>query len=186
MTNKPTYEELERRLIELEKETGRRKQVDEALSSQNRLMNALLDNLQVGIFMVEAPSGKPLLANKRALELLGRDIISGALKDTLAENYQAYRRGTDDLYPKDEMPIVRAMAGENCFIDDMVVLRPDNSKTLLEVFGSPVRDKQGNIIAGLVSFSDITKEKQREDLDPRGGHAQRPGAAYGTALSQTG
>jgi PAS domain S-box-containing protein len=163
MTTKPTYEELERRLIALEKESGKRKEADEALSSQIRLMNALLDNLQVGIFMAEAPSGKPLLANKRALELLGRDIISGAVKETLAENYRAYRRGTDDLYPKDEMPIVRAMAGENCFIDDMVVLRPDNSKTLLEVFGSPVRDKQGNIIAGLISFSDITKEKQRED-----------------------
>jgi len=43
------------------------KQASAALEAQNRLMNALLDNLQVGVFMVAAPSGKPLLANKRAM-----------------------------------------------------------------------------------------------------------------------
>ncbi len=138
-------------------------ETEKELESQHRFMNALLENLQVGVFMVEAPSGKPILANKRALELLGRGIMNGIGKDTLAETYQAYRLGSRELYPPDQMPIVRALQGESCSIDDMVVVQPDGTEVLLEVFGSPIRDKQGQIIAGLVSFSDVTNRKKAEE-----------------------
>ena len=138
-------------------------ETEKELESQHRFMNALLENLQVGVFMVKAPSGKPILANKRALELLGRGIMNGTEKDTLAETYQAYRLGSRELYPPDQMPIVRALQGESCSIDDMVVVQPDGTEVLLEVFGSPIRDKQGQIIAGLVSFSDITNRKKAEE-----------------------
>ncbi len=133
------------------------------LESQNRFMGALLDNLRVGVFMVEAPSGKPILANTRAMELLGRGIMNGAEKDTLAETYQAYRFGTRELYPPDQMPVVRALHGESRSIDDMLVVHPDGTEVLLEVFGSPIRDNQGQIIAGLVSFSDITERKKQDE-----------------------
>ena len=140
-----------------------RNRTEQELDSQNRFMGALLDNLQVGVFMVEAPTGKPILANKRAKELLGRGIMNGADQKTLADTYQAYRLGTGALYPPDQMPIVQALQGNSRSIDDMVVVHPDGTEVLLEVFGSPIKDHQGQIIAGLVSFSDITIRKKAEE-----------------------
>lgn len=140
-----------------------RTRTERELESQSRFMSALMDNLQVGVFMVKAPSGKPILANKQAIRLLGRGLMNRTEKDTLAEMYQAFRFGTQDLYPPEQMPIVRALQGESSSIDDMVVVHPDGTEVLLEVFGSPIRDSQGEIVAGLVSFSDITKRKRTEE-----------------------
>ena len=166
--------DLEKRVIErtleltetntnLNNEVKERQRAENNLESQNRLMSTLLDNLQVGVFMVEVPTGKPLLANRRAKDLLGRGIMNGAERITLAEVYQAYKLGTEELYPEDQMPIVRGISGEKHSIDDMFVVHPDGKRVFLEVFGSPVKDEQGSVIASLVSFSDITGRKQDEE-----------------------
>lgn len=139
-----------------------RRRMEEELERNNRLMSTLLDNLQVGVFMVDAPTGKPLLANKKAMELLGRGIMPEAKTGTLAEIYEAYRASTDEQYPTDQMPIVRGLLGEQTAIDDMEVLRPDGTRVLLEVQGIPVRNNEGQIIASLVSFADITERKRFE------------------------
>jgi PAS domain S-box-containing protein len=163
MSREPTYDALARRVRELEEEAQKRLRTEETLEAQNRLVNTLLDNLQVGVFMVAAPSGKPLLANRQAEKLLGRGLVKDAGKSNLADIYQAYRDGTGEMYPPGEMPVVRAMTGESLHVDDMLVVHPDGNRVLLEVFGTPVKDPQGHIVAGLVSFTDITERKRTED-----------------------
>lgn len=163
MSDKTTTEESEERRRELEKAESSCRYAEEALVEQNRIMTVLLNNLRVGVFMVEAPSGKPLLANRAAKDLLGRGIVKGSFKDNLAEVYKAYKFGTNDHYPADQMPILHGLQGRSHNIDDMVVVHPDGRKILLEVFGSPVRDQQDNVIASLVSFSDITERKRTEE-----------------------
>ena len=163
MSDKPTNKEFERRSRELEKAESGCGYAEEALEEQNRIMTVLLNNLRVGVFMVEAPSGKPLLANRAAKDLLGRGIVKGSFKDNLAEVYKAYKLGTNDHYPVDQMPISHGLQGRSHTVDDMVVVHPDGKKILLEVFGSPVRDQQGKVIASLVSFSDITERKRTQE-----------------------
>jgi len=138
------------------------KQSVRELKRQNELFDSLIKNLPMGVFMVEAPSGKPLVANETALKLLGRGILPDATSHNLAEVYQAFRNDTDHPYPVDEMPIIKGMKGESSSIDDMIVIRPDGSKSHLEIFGSPVKDDKGKIWASLVSFSDITERKHSE------------------------
>jgi PAS domain S-box-containing protein len=154
-----------------------RKRAEKELENQNRIMTTLLDNLQVGVFMVKAPTGKPIMANKYAKELLGRGIMDSADKGTLADVYQAYKLGSDELYPVDQMPIVKGLMGEKHSVDDMVIVQPGGNQVFLEVFGSPVKDKQGNIVASLASFSDITYRKKAEEerikLESRLQQAQR-------------
>jgi diguanylate cyclase (GGDEF)-like protein/PAS domain S-box-containing protein len=136
---------------------------EEALKLQNGLFSTLLNNLHVGVFMVEAPTGKPLVANDAALKLLGRGILPDASRHNLATVYKAYRIGTREPYPPEEMPILLAMQGETSRRNDMLIERPDGSTRLLEVFGSPVIDDTGRIWASLASFSDITDRKRMED-----------------------
>lgn len=146
------YKQIEEKLKENEKE----------LSHQLKLFSALLSNLQIGVFMVEVPSGKPLIANETALYLLGRGILPHASIENLPEVYQAYKGDITTPYPMDETPIFLGMQGKFTQIDDMFIIRPDGTTRQLEVFGSPVTDENGHIFASLVSFHDITERKHIE------------------------
>jgi len=138
------------------------KQNEAALTHQNELFSHLLKNLPIGVFMVEAPSGKPLLANERALALLGRGILPDANIHNLAEVYKAFKAGSHQPYPPEEMPILLGIHGKAAHVDDMIVARPDGTEIPLEIYGTPVKDKNGNVWASLVSFLDITERKQAE------------------------
>jgi PAS domain S-box-containing protein len=151
-------------ISELKQAEAAQKQGEGEIRRQNELFDSLIKNLPMGVFMVEAPSGRPLVANQTALNLLGRGILPDATKHNLAEVYQAFKNDTDHPYPVDEMPVIKGMKGESSSIDDMIVIRPDGSKTHLEIFGSPVKDDKGNIWASLVSFSDITERKLSEAI----------------------
>ena len=138
------------------------KRSENALNRQNELFTLLLKNLPVGVFMVEAPSGKPIMANDAATRLLGRGILPDATPNNLAQVYDTYKVDCEGHYPQNELPIILGMQGISAHIDDLIVLRSDGTKTLLEIFGSPVTDNQGNIWASLVSFTDITERKNAE------------------------
>lgn len=158
LTNKKLLEEIEeRKKVEAELNKSQL-----ALIKQNELFSSLLKNLQIGIFMVESPGGKPLIANEAALTLLGRGILPDANKSNLSEIYKARKADTNEIYPAEEMPIVLGMQGITSHIDDMLVERPDGTKTYLEVFGSPITDINGEVWASLVSFTDITNRRETE------------------------
>jgi PAS domain S-box-containing protein len=147
-----------------------RKQAEEALrertvelDNRNRLIGILLDTVPIGIFMVEAPSGRPIIANHEATRLLGRGILPAATGTNLTGAYEAYRAGTAERYPAGEMPIVRGMKGETSHIDDIEVVRPDGTRVHLEISGNPIRDREGHVVASLVSFLDITERKHAEE-----------------------
>ena len=151
-----------------------RKQAEEALklkqkelARQNEVLTALLQNLKVGVVMVEAPSGKRLVANQEASRLLGKGILPDRDFHKLVEVYEAYK-GSDRTrhYPVDEMPIMLGMKGVSAQVDDLVIVRPDGTESRLEIFGTPVKDERGCVWASLVSFIDIT-ERQRVERELR-------------------
>ena len=133
-----------------------------ALKRQNNLFSSLLQALPMGVFMVEAPSGTPLVVNDAAQKLLGRGILPDTNRENLSEVYKAYKMGSKEPYPPDEMPIVLGMQGISAYVDDMVIRRPDGGMTILEVQGTPVVDENDQIWASLVSFADISERKMHE------------------------
>ncbi len=154
---------LAERLVVTFNDVTERKQVEAELDHRNGVLNSLLESMPVGVFMVEAPSGKPIFANQTALNILGQGVLGDATKENLATTYQALRMPGGFPYPPDEMPILLGMAGETAIVNDMAIERPDGTQTMLEVFGSPVRDAQGTIWASLVSFLDITERKRADE-----------------------
>jgi rsbT co-antagonist protein RsbR len=128
--------------------------------SEQRLLR-FLDALPVGVFVVE-PDGRPFYANRSATEILGKGIIPDTTTGQLAEVYRAFVAGTDQLYPTERMPLVRALSGEASSVDDMEIERPDG-RILIEIHGAPIRDAEGHIIYGMVSFIDITLRRRAEE-----------------------
>ena len=145
------------------KQTEKLKRSEEALKIENGLFASLLKNLNVGVFMVEVPSGKAMLANEAALNLLGRGILPDATSSNLSEVYGAFKMDSREPYPVEKMPIILSMSGVTSHVNDMMVRRPDGTEIILEVFGSPVMDDQGRIWASLASFVDITAQKMAEN-----------------------
>lgn len=140
-----------------------RKRIEHELTRQVGLFETAIGNLPVGVFMVEAVSGRPLVANDQARKILGRGILPDANEQNLAHVYRAFRAGTDEPYPAEEMPIVQGIHGQSLRIDDMEVERPDGTRALLEVIGTPVVDENGSPWASLVGFLDITERKRAEE-----------------------
>ena len=144
------------------RDTTTRKEAEIILRDQKRILQVVLDNMPAGVFMVEAPSGKPILSNIMAENILGKGISPDATGDDLNKIYQAYKYGTDELYPSDEMPIVTGLQGKWKTINDMEVHRNNGERLLLEVSGSPVFNENGEIIASVIVFQNITERKKLE------------------------
>lgn len=132
------------------------------LDNQRSTLQAVLQSIPAGVFVAEAPTGRPLLSNRQAQEMLGPGIAPDAQADEPAQVYPAYRYGTGELYPPAEMPLVRGMHGEVTSIGDMEIHRPDGSRIILQVFGAPIRDASGQITASVAIFQDVTEREQAE------------------------
>lgn len=71
-----------------------RKRTEQRISQQNNLFTSLLKLLPVGVFMVDAIEGKPLIVNEMGIALLGNGLLPDANEHNLSEVYKAYKGDT--------------------------------------------------------------------------------------------
>lgn len=131
-----------------------------ALSENEKRLVQFLEAMPVGVFVIDA-KGQPYYANQTAQQILGKGIVTETTTTQLPETYQAYLAGTEQFYPTEQQPIVRALSGENTTIDDLEIHQPDKIVPL-EVSATPVFDEQGEIVYAIAAFQDITQRKQAE------------------------
>ena len=135
---------------------------DKKQTESLEVLSQYLQALPVGVFVMSG-DGKPVYANDEALELLGSGLVETATSDTLATVYKAYRAGTEDEYPPEEMPVVQALHGETARVEDMEIRR-DGDVVPIEVWATPIRDEAGSVSCAVAVFRDISERKrlQRE------------------------
>ncbi|MEH2221625.1 AAA family ATPase [Nostoc sp.] len=132
------------------------------LRTSESQMAQFLEAVPVGIGIVDA-TGRPYYANQRGIELMGQGIDPAVSPDQIAEVYQFYRAGTDQIYATEKLPIIHALKGDRTRVDD-VEIHQHNATIPIEVWGTPVFDEQGNVAYAIVAFQDITERKQAEHL----------------------
>jgi PAS domain S-box-containing protein len=136
---------------------------EEALQQERNLLRVILENLPAGVFVVEVPSGRPVLVNEFNRQLLRRTEIPNISKDQLAKTYSVFIAGTDQLYPIERMPIARAMSGERTSVDDMELRFEDGTSTQLQVNGAPIYNQAGKVSMSVAITQDITARKRAEE-----------------------
>jgi PAS domain S-box-containing protein len=136
--------------------------LNESLSQSESKLNQILEAIPVGV-SVHDITGKLIYANQTSRQLLGIETLPEAETKQLAEVYQVYQAGTEQLYPPENMPVVRSLRGERARVDDMEIRLPDR-RVPLEVYSTPLLDGTGKVVAAIAAFFDITERKHAEHL----------------------
>ncbi len=131
------------------------------IESELRTKN-FLEALPVGIFIIDE-QGKPYYANSKSKEILGVGISPQEhANQELGEIYVAYKAETDTPYPLAEIPILRALRGENhVHVDDLEILKND-TRLPLRINASPIIDSQEKIKFAIAVLEDVTEIKKNE------------------------
>ncbi|MHC5755381.1 MAG: AAA family ATPase [Nostoc sp.] len=132
------------------------------LRASESKMAQFLEAIPIGIGIMDAV-GSPYYFNQKAIQLLGKGIDPSITLDQISEVYQIYLAGTDQKYPTEKLPGMRALSGEHTRIDDSEIRR-NNVTIPVEAWGTPVFDEQGNVAYSITAVQDITERKQAEHL----------------------
>jgi signal transduction histidine kinase len=122
-----------------------------------RRLDVLLQHIPVGVVFAEAPSGRMVMSNRKAMEVLG-SLPSSRTRDHYGEWVGFRLDGTP--VGADDWPMARALSGEIVARDEILYERPDGRRIWLRIGGAPVRDATGAIIGGVVVFDNIDEEHQ--------------------------
>jgi PAS domain S-box-containing protein len=155
-----TFSAFLRDLTERKKAEEALKLTERSLQASERRLIQILETVPLGI-LVSDEKGSLMFANAGAQKILGKGIVAGVGIDELAHVYQAYLAGTDQLYPVDRMPLVRALAGEAVTVEDMEIRHGDRVISIT-VKGAPILNSEGQIVAAVVAFIDITERRALE------------------------
>jgi PAS domain S-box-containing protein len=150
-------------LIQLQQEVSDRKQAQEALRESERRLVQFLEAMPVGLFVVDK-CGKTYYVNQTARKLasqVGNEIVPEAKTEQMTEVYGIYLAGTEQAYPTDRLPLMRALTGESVSVDDMEIHQGDKMIPV-EVWATPIFDEKGQIVYAIAAFQDITQRKQAE------------------------
>jgi len=158
MTEKPTYEELEKRIQRLENmDITERRQVEEALRQERDRAQKLLDIAGVMFVAIDA-NGEVTLVNQK-----GRAVLGYGQKEIIGKNW------FDNFLPeriKDQTKTVfnSLMAGEIEPIEyvENAVLTKIGEERIIAWHNTILTDNQGNAVGTLSSGEDITERKRAE------------------------
>jgi PAS domain S-box-containing protein len=119
-----------------------------------------LEAMPLGVCVLDA-SGQSFYANQKAREVFGKGTVPHINSEQKAAIYQFYKAGTNDRCPVEELPIMRALRGENVRTES-VEIRTGNKIIPVESWATPIYDSGGEISYAIIAFTDITERKEAE------------------------
>ena len=135
----------------------------EVEAEEHAKLNALLENLEEGVAIVDG-TGQVLMLNRSAYAILGAD-------HDLATIAALHALDACDLrgqpLPPDQRPVARALRGEQFANYEVLQVTPNGELRRVASTGTCVRDGTGRVALAIVVFRDVTQlrrlEQQREE-----------------------
>ena len=153
-------EELATQAEELEVQRDELQFMNQELDGERALLRTVLEQIPAGL-IVAAPSGKLLLVNPQMEAILGRPLSQD---DSLERSSLFLGRHADGSpLARRDYPLACCFTrGETVSEKEFPLLRSDGSQGVVQVSAAPVRNRQGEIVAGVATYSDVTGRKQRD------------------------
>jgi PAS domain S-box-containing protein len=135
--------------------------VREASRSEQQL-RAILDNLPIGVFVAESPSGEVRFANREAARLLGEELAGQALWAREGEHGSV---GTDgQRLPQSQHVLYRAMTEQRRVGPELRgYRRPDGTVLQIEVTAAPLPHTTSTAPIAVTAFQDVTSKLEAEE-----------------------
>jgi PAS domain S-box-containing protein len=147
---KQAQAERERLLHELEIERAR--------------FEAVLRQMPAGVMIADAASSKLVLANEQTKQIVGYGYEQLLELEEYAPLIPCEISRLDgQLYSPHEYPLVRSLkTGEVVTNEEIEIHRNDGSRIFINVNSAPILDNQGQIVAAVVVFQDVSERKRVE------------------------
>ena len=132
------------------------------LRRQSGLMETIFENMDEGLAVCD-PEGALLITNPRFEEILGMGKVDSG-PEGWSEEYGAFEPGGDKLVPVDDLPLVRAMRGEQVTGMEVLVRNPQRPDGVyVSASAQPILESgEDKIQAAVAIFRDITSYKNTE------------------------
>jgi PAS domain S-box-containing protein len=132
------------------------RRTQEQLNLERARLEAVLQQMPVGVTIHEAAAGRLVIQNERA----GQLGVAGLMRpDGPAARKALHPDGRP--YQPDEWPVARVLGrGEAVVGEEVVVEEGDDRRTTFELNAGPIRNPTGRIIAAVTTFNDVTDRKR--------------------------
>jgi PAS domain S-box-containing protein len=139
-----------------------KKLAEEETSRQKDLLQLILGSVSDGVVVADT-NGKFLLFNVAAERFIGIGAID-ASPDQWSHQYGSFLPDGVTLFPANELPLVRAMRGENVDDVELFIRNPNVPEgRLLNITGRPLKGEDGSLKGGVVVLHDITLQKRAQE-----------------------
>ena len=135
-------------------------QTKSALQKEQEFLKVLLDNVESAIVACDS-QGVLTLFNRVAQEF--HNLPQKQLPaDQWAQHYNLYLPDGKTLMKKEDIPLFRALQGEQISNVEMMVIPKHGASRTLLTSGQAIIDPQGKKLGAVVAMQDITERKQAE------------------------
>ncbi len=116
----------------------------------------LLDHVSLGVIAVDARTRTITYSNRRAEEILGRE-LSG-YRDPISHFELAAWRPDGTIVEPNQILIARVLGGEEPVREDLALVRGDGTIVQTRAAAAPVHDDDGRLASIVLTFDDATEE----------------------------
>ena len=142
-----------------------RKRAEEELQETRAILQAALDQSQVGIAIADAPDGLLRYVNDAGLLIKGgsrESVVNGVGIDQYVASWQILDLDGSSL-PADAVPLTRAIRYGETGSREFIIRRAENDDRVVLANAAPIKDARGKVAAGIVVFMDITERRRMEE-----------------------
>jgi diguanylate cyclase len=133
---------------------------EELLAERVQLLEGILDSAGEGIVVADENASFTVF-NPAARRIIGDGPSIGS-RALWPRAYCFLRPSDGELFPPEDLPLARALRGEPSDDTELIVHRPSVPDRRIRVTGRPLRQADGKIRGGILTFNDITALRAAE------------------------
>jgi len=136
-----------------------RERLLEQLEQERSQLEAVLQQMTAGVIIAAAPSGCLILGNQQMRQIWRQPFLTSS-EIAQYQQWQGFHPNGEPYQPQ-EWPLARSIStGEVVQDEEIEICRGDGTRGVILVSSTPIRNREGSIIAGVVTFYDITERQQ--------------------------